>query len=131
MDVVICIQISNRIIAFCRVFRIGQVSKTQITRFVVKNTVDEKLQQMQLVKAKKIGAAIDDSKMLEKLSMDELLRLFGTVEHDGDNKPFILVDDDYDFEPLLPRGLDELESDVLPPRHALPSFADFDQSNID
>lgn len=94
MAVVSCIDVADRLLAFCRVFRIGQNSETFVTRFVVKDTVDEKLQDMQMVKAKRIGAAIDDLKMLGKLSLEQLLRLFGPVAHDASRRPFILVVDD-------------------------------------
>lgn len=50
-----------------------------MARFVVKDSVDEEIQRMQDDKAKKIGAAINDPKMLGKLAVDELLRLFGPV----------------------------------------------------
>lgn len=85
--------------AFCRVFRIGQENETFITRFVAKNTVDDKLQQRQEVKAKAIGEAIDDKKMLQALSLHELMALFGQVVVDPDNqKPFILVDDEGEYD---------------------------------
>ena len=101
MAVVSCIAVADRLLAFCRVFRIGQNSETFVTRFVVKDTVDEKLQAMQMVKAKRIGAAIDDLKMLGKLSLEQLLRLFGPVVHDDNRRPFILVvDDEEDIEEI-------------------------------
>lgn len=93
---------SNRFLAFCRVFRIGQESETFITRFVVKDTVDEQLQDMQNSKSKAIGEAIDNPTMLSKLSLHELMRLFGPVEIGDDRKPFILVDDDGEFNDNLP-----------------------------
>ena len=79
--------------AFCRVFRIGQSSETFITRLVVKNSVDEKLQTLQDSKREAIDAAIDDAKMLDQLSLTELMRLFGPVGVGEDKKPFILVDE--------------------------------------
>lgn len=81
---------ADNISAFCRVFRIGQNSETFVTRFVVKDSVDEKLQEMQKVKAQKIGAVMDDPKMLGKLTLDELLRLFGPVIQEDQN-PIIVV----------------------------------------
>ncbi|KAL8815806.1 MAG: hypothetical protein Q9223_005095, partial [Gallowayella weberi] len=68
--------------AFCRVFRIGQENETFITRIVAKNTVDDKLQQMQEAKAKAIGQAIDDDTMLRALTLRELMGLFGEVAVD-------------------------------------------------
>ncbi|KAL8878026.1 MAG: hypothetical protein Q9198_004080 [Flavoplaca austrocitrina] len=92
-------QILNPTPAFCRVFRIGQDSETFITRFVARNTVDDKLQQMQEAKAKAVGHAIDDEAMLKALSLRELLGLFGQVDEGSDaDHPFIVVDDEGEFD---------------------------------
>lgn len=88
--------------AFCRVFRIGQDSETFITRFVARNTVDDKLQQMQEAKAKAVGHAIDDEKMLKALSLQELLGLFGQVDGSDVEHPFIVVDDEGEFDRECP-----------------------------
>ncbi|KAI9775902.1 MAG: hypothetical protein M1835_005663 [Candelina submexicana] len=90
--------------AFCRIFRIGQTEKTYITRFVVKNTVDEKLDLMQQEKSRIITHAMgDDGKRPGKLSLKELVRLFGPLgEGDEDIKEFIIVDDDDEFEGDVP-----------------------------
>ncbi|KAL8754250.1 MAG: hypothetical protein Q9199_004477 [Rusavskia elegans] len=88
--------------AFCRVFRIGQDSETFITRFVARNTVDDKLQQMQEAKAKAVGHAIDDEKMLKALSLQELLGLFGQVDGSDVEHPFIVVDDEGEFDTECP-----------------------------
>ena len=96
--------------AFCRVFRIGQDQETFITRFIVKNTVDEKLQDMQEYKRERIEAAIgDDGSRQAKLSMAELLRLFGPVRGE-DGKEFILVDDEDEYaapSPTIPSAHDD------------------------
>ncbi|MCJ1469878.1 hypothetical protein MMC07_008522 [Pseudocyphellaria aurata] len=92
--------------AFCRVLRYGQESETFITRIVVKNTVDEKLQAIQEAKTKVIDGAIDDERTLERLSLTDLMRLFGTVEMDEDHRPFILVDDEDEFENIAPQQVD-------------------------
>ncbi|KAL8848420.1 MAG: hypothetical protein Q9221_006555 [Calogaya cf. arnoldii] len=84
--------------AFCRVFRIGQDSETFITRFVARNTVDDRLQQMQEAKAKAVGRAIDDETMLKALSLQELLGLFGQVDGSDVDHPFIVVDDEGEFD---------------------------------
>ncbi|KAI4253837.1 MAG: hypothetical protein LQ352_003446 [Teloschistes flavicans] len=88
--------------AFCRVFRIGQESETFVKRFVVKNTVDERLQQMQKKKAEAIRQAIDDERMLDALSIPELMSLFGNVGYDEKNQPFILVDDEGEYTKEAP-----------------------------
>ena len=85
---------SLTVVAFCRVFRIGQQSETHITRFFVKDTIDENLIDMQIKKKADIERAIDDNKMLKQLAMPDLMRLFGPVKEDADGRPFILVDDD-------------------------------------
>lgn len=46
--------------AFCRVFRIGQEDETFMTRMCVKNTVDERLIEMQTTKQKEIDGVMDD-----------------------------------------------------------------------
>lgn len=97
---------ADRNSAFCRIFRYGQESETSITRVVVKNTVDEKLQEMQEAKARVIGGALDDEKMLGALSLEDLMRLFGTVKMDENSKPFILVDDEGEFERTPPQQVD-------------------------
>ena len=89
--------------AFCRIFRIGQESETYITRFVVKNTVDEKLQDMQREKMKVIEAAMgDDGRRLGKLSLAELMRLFGPIQEDEGRKGFIIVDDEDEVDSTVP-----------------------------
>jgi len=101
--------------AFCRVFRIGQDKETFITRFVIKNTVDEKLQALQQEKKETIDAAIgDDGKRLAKLSLQELLRLFGPVQ-DEDGKQFILVDDEDEYADTMPTIANEHEDNVYVP----------------
>jgi SNF2 family DNA or RNA helicase len=46
--------------AFCRVFRIGQREETFMSRLCVKNTVDEKLIEMQDRKDKEIASIMED-----------------------------------------------------------------------
>lgn len=46
--------------AFCRVFRIGQKDTTFMTRFCVKNTVDQRLIDMQERKNKEIDEVFED-----------------------------------------------------------------------
>ncbi|KAA6409187.1 MAG: hypothetical protein FRX48_06740 [Lasallia pustulata] len=94
--------------AFCRIFRIGQVSETRITRFVVRNTVDEKLQEMQEDKQVAIQKAMDQGP--GKLTLPDLMRLFGPVQEGADRKPFIIVDDDDEFDAEVPLN----EGDDIP-----------------
>jgi SNF2 family DNA or RNA helicase len=46
--------------AFCRVFRIGQQDETFMSRMCVKNTVDERLIEMQKEKQKEIDEVMED-----------------------------------------------------------------------
>ena len=88
--------------AFCRVFRIGQESETFITRFVVDDSADSRLLAMQLEKNALIGRAMEDRSVMSKLSVDEVLRLFGCpVVLDKDNRPFIQLDDDEKLDSLF------------------------------
>lgn len=83
--------------AFCRVHRIGQTRETFITRFTVKDTVDDRLIKMQEEKKIIISDTIDNRSLLKHLTVEELMSLFGTVAYDEDRKPFILVDDELDL----------------------------------
>jgi SNF2 family DNA or RNA helicase len=47
--------------AFCRVFRIGQKEETYMSRLCVKNTVDERLLEMQARKQKEIAKVMEDN----------------------------------------------------------------------
>ena len=82
------------IIAFARVFRIGQTQETYITRCVVEDTVDEQLIEMQEEKKGIISTAMDDRSVMAQLTLPELLRLFGPVAYDENSKPFIFADDE-------------------------------------
>lgn len=46
--------------AFCRIFRIGQQDETLMSRMCVKDTVDERLIQMQKTKQKEIDWVMED-----------------------------------------------------------------------
>lgn len=46
--------------AFCRVFRIGQQDETFMSRICVRNTVDERLIEMQKEKQKEIDEVMED-----------------------------------------------------------------------
>lgn len=102
MAATFCIDIADYILAFCRVFRIGQNFETFVSRFVVEDSVDEKIQKLQEDKTKKIGAVMDNPKMLGKLTLDELLRLFGPVVYE-DQTPIILIEADEKGGPATQR----------------------------
>ena len=81
-------------------FRINQQSETFIARFVVNGSVDEKLLEMQLKKNALIGKAMDDRSALSKLTINEILRLFGELTFDK-GQPFIHLDDDEKLDSLF------------------------------
>ncbi|KAF1948372.1 hypothetical protein CC80DRAFT_431711 [Byssothecium circinans] len=81
--------------AFCRVFRFGQTEKTSLARFVVRNTVDDRLLAMQKRKQEEIDGVMEDNNQTsEKMTVRDLMRLFGNLQDEvgGGGKPFILVD---------------------------------------
>ncbi|KAI8942436.1 hypothetical protein NX059_000506 [Plenodomus lindquistii] len=79
--------------AFCRVFRIGQKEETFMSRICVKNTVDQQLINMQKRKDAEIEAVMEDGgKTKSKMSIRDLMRLFGNLDDDSEGRPFIMVD---------------------------------------
>ena len=94
--------------AFCRIFRIGQESETFITRVVVNGSADSKLIDMQLRKDALIGQAMDDKSIMSKLTINDILRLFGEISFDKDSRPFIHLADDEKLDSLFEKG-DEKE----------------------
>ncbi|KAF1985139.1 hypothetical protein K402DRAFT_335351 [Aulographum hederae CBS 113979] len=79
--------------AFCRVFRMGQENETHLTRLLVKRTVDENMHDMQQRKKAEIDEIMgENSKHRRKLTVMELLQLFGPVEEDAEGNPFIMVE---------------------------------------
>lgn len=77
-----------------------------MTRLVVKNTIDEAILALQDSKQISIDDAMDESKRKEKISTNELMRLFGKVVADDKGRPFIFAHrDDHgeDGEPAAPR----------------------------
>ena len=90
--------------AFCRVFRIGQDADTFIIRFVVENSADGKLMDMQLRKNALITRAIDDRSVMSKLSTEDVLRLFGEIKLDKDRRPFVHLDDDEKLDSLFEKS---------------------------
>ena len=87
--------------AFCRVFRIGQNSETFITRFVVSNSADHKLMDMQLRKNALIVRAMEDKSIMSKLTVSDILRLFGEVRLDKNKRPFVHLEDDEKMDSLF------------------------------
>jgi hypothetical protein len=80
--------------AFCRVFRFGQTETTCLTRFCVKNSVDERLIEMQERKEKEIDSVMkeDAGAKASKMGIRDLMRLFGNIRDDEEGRPFIMTD---------------------------------------
>ena len=87
--------------AFCRVFRIGQNSETFIARFVVSDSADRRLTDMQLRKSALISQAMDDRSIMSKLTTNDVLRLFGEIKFDKNQRPFIHLEDDERVDSLF------------------------------
>ncbi|KAK8160923.1 SNF2 family N-terminal domain-containing protein, partial [Phyllosticta citrichinensis] len=80
--------------AFGRVFRIGQNRACSLTKLTVQGTIDEEMIAMQNRKQAQIDSVMGDEKSEgKKLSIVEMMRLFGRVEEDeGTGRPFIVVE---------------------------------------
>ena len=87
--------------AFCRVFRIGQDSETFVTRFVVSESADDRLMEMQLKKTALIHRAIEDKSVMSKLTINDVLRLFGDVSLDKNMRPFIQLEENEKLDRLF------------------------------
>lgn len=57
---------------------------------------------MQSRKDKIIEAAMDDRSVLSKLTIEDMLRLFGDVVHDEESQPFIFTEDDPEIASMMP-----------------------------
>ncbi|KAK8214967.1 SNF2 family N-terminal domain-containing protein [Phyllosticta paracitricarpa] len=79
--------------AFGRVFRIGQTETCSFTKLIVSSSIDERLIAMQKRKQAQIDSVMGDENVDgKKLSMIELMQLFGNVKEDGSGRPFIVVE---------------------------------------
>ena len=89
--------------AWCRVFRIGQKRDVEIARFVVKDSVDTDILQMQKRKTKEVDSAMEEQYRPARLTTKELMRLFGPImngdeegQFNGEDEPFTFVEDPYE-----------------------------------
>ncbi len=78
---------------FCHIFHIDQFFEIFITHFVIKNSIDEKLQMLQNSKREIIDIIIDDVKMLNQLSLTKLIQLFKSMSVEENKKSFILMNE--------------------------------------
>ena len=89
--------------AYGRVLRQGQTEKTAFARFLIKGSVDERLDSMQEFKQQNIAHAIDDQELLSKMPTLDMLKLFGDVRMDKKSKrPFISLEKDELIDSLMP-----------------------------
>ena len=58
-------------------------------RMVVNDSVDQKLLKMQKRKSDECGKAMDNRDTLFKMSVEDLMGIFGDVRHDQTGTPFI------------------------------------------
>jgi SNF2 family DNA or RNA helicase len=79
--------------AFARTYRRGQEKETRMTRLITADSVDTDLVQMQERKEEEIQGVLNAPEARKKMSMQELLGLFGTVNQDEDGRTFVIVDD--------------------------------------
>ncbi|KFY99605.1 hypothetical protein V498_00610 [Pseudogymnoascus sp. VKM F-4517 (FW-2822)] len=97
--------------AFGRIFRIGQMKETHVARFVVKNTVDMRILDMQKDKMAEIdGAMIEAGKPLSPLSIEEMASLFGHLVKGDDG--VTQVEPDYDTEVESEGDYEEESQDI-------------------
>ncbi|KAH9827589.1 SNF2 family N-terminal domain [Teratosphaeria destructans] len=80
--------------AFCRVYRIGQVKETRMTRFVIKNSIDAAMMALKERKQIEIDEVMNDAQKVDKLTVNDLMSLFGKVAEDENGKAFIFADVD-------------------------------------
>ncbi|KAK4134684.1 hypothetical protein BT67DRAFT_379414 [Trichocladium antarcticum] len=84
--------------AMGRVYRMGQQKETYFVRLMVKNSIDERLAQLQLDKLEMIAGTIQESDSSKvSLSNEEIVSLFGRVVRDESGR-VVNVEPDYDDE---------------------------------
>jgi hypothetical protein len=98
-----------------------------MTHLCIKNTIDAAVYALQDSKQEGIDAALDDSKRNEKITVSELMSLFGRVEKDEHGVAFIFAhdsrdDDENDGTHFLPPP---------PPRAAGPESEDEGDGLVD
>lgn len=85
--------------AFCRVFRRGQENETEMVRMVVADSIDDRLLALQERKEKEIGSIMKEE-MNKKMTVKDLMGLFGAVGTDDHGREYIITS--HDREPAPP-----------------------------
>lgn len=79
--------------AFSRVFRIGQTKETYFQRIIVNDSIDERMEELQLKKLDNIGKAMAAEKSVTKgLTVREISSLFGHLKEDVDGNMEVVAD---------------------------------------
>lgn len=78
-------------------------------KLVVKNTIDQAMMAVKERKQIEIDDVMNSNRMKEKLTVEDLMRLFGKVEEDEEGKPFIFADEPDDAHLRLTNVDDEDE----------------------
>lgn len=89
---------------FCRVYRIGQNRTSQLCKLVVRNTIDEKMEEIKRRKDLEINSVMDNPSLSESLGFNELLEIFGQVGHDSGGRPFIIANSEVQGNSRRPRS---------------------------
>ena len=101
--------------AFGRVFRIGQSKETALARILIKDSVDERLDNMQQIKQQNIAHAIDDRELLSKMPTLDMLKLFGDVRLDRRSKKHLVsLEKDELIDSLVPPAKEGEIDPIIP-----------------
>jgi hypothetical protein len=96
-----------------------------MARLVIKGSIDEAIYALQGSKQEAIDAALDDSQRKERLSINDLMRLFGQVREDDQGNPFIFAhEDELDDK-------DDNSSQFTPPPRAAEHASDEEGDGMD
>ena len=90
-----------------------------MARLIIKGSIDEAIYSLQGMKQFAIDQVLDESQRKERLSINELMRLFGQVREDDEGRPFIFAhedesddnDDDSSHSTPPPRATDHASDD--------------------
>ena len=98
-----------------RVFRMGQKKETACARILIKDSVDERLDNMQQIKQQNIAHAIDDRELLSKMPTLDMLKLFGDVRLDRRSKKHLVsLEKDDLIDSLVPPAKEGEIDPIIP-----------------
>jgi len=91
---------ANLLPSFSRIYRIGQASNVEVRRFVIKDAIDTQLLlRLQERKNKEIMRVMGDTRQARKLSIQDLMKLFGPLKYDEETgQPLVEEDEDVEDE---------------------------------